>query len=70
MKPEMSALLSEVPRAAVDARDAVVRDFEERIPDCLRLAFCVALGVLHNREGSEDVTQEAVLRAFQNVDRL
>ncbi|HLI34046.1 MAG TPA: RNA polymerase sigma factor [Terriglobia bacterium] len=66
----MSALLSEVQRAAVDTRDVVARDFEEQISDYLRLAFRVALGVLHNHEGAEDVAQEAVLRAFQNVDRL
>jgi RNA polymerase sigma-70 factor, ECF subfamily len=70
MESNMSVVLSEAQAATVDPREAAVHDFEAQLPDCLRLAFRVALGVLHNREGAEDVAQEAMLRAFQNLGRL
>jgi RNA polymerase sigma-70 factor (ECF subfamily) len=48
----------------------IAREFEQRLADCSRLAFRVAMGVLRNREDAEDVAQEAFLRAFRNFHRL
>ena len=46
------------------------REFEQRLEDCPKLAYRVALGVLHNTAEAEDVAQEAMLRAYRNFYRL
>jgi RNA polymerase sigma-70 factor (ECF subfamily) len=52
------------------ARPDIAAEFEQRLADSSKLAFRVAMGVLHNREDAEDVAQEAFLRAYQNFHRL
>lgn len=44
--------------------------FEQRLADCPKLAYRVALGVLRNTAEAEDVAQEAMLRAYRNFHRL
>src|SRR5262249_19915934 len=51
-------------------RDAIRREFEERLADSAALAFRVARGVLRNDADAEDVAQESLLRAFRKFDRL
>jgi len=46
------------------------REFEQRLADCPTLAFRVALSVLRNKAGAEDVAQEAMLRAYRKFHRL
>lgn len=66
----MEALVSEAIHAPVRSCALTERDFEERLPALSRLAFRVALVVVHCREDAEDVAQEAMLRAFRNLARL
>lgn len=66
----MEALVGEVIQAEVNSRALTQRELEERLTACSRLAFRVALGVLHNREDAEDVAQETLLRAHRNMGRL
>lgn len=35
-----------------------------------RRTFAVVFSILRRRESAEDITQEAFIRAFQNIDRL
>ena len=49
---------------------ALEHEFEARLTDSSRLAFRVALGVLHNAADAEDVAQEAFVKAYQNFARL
>jgi len=51
-------------------RLAVRKEFEERLADSATLAFRVSRGVLRNDADAEDVTQEALLKAFRNFARL
>lgn len=53
-----------------EAAAALEREFTERLQDCSRLAFRVALGVLRNTADAEDVAQEAFVRAYRNFHRL
>jgi len=46
------------------------REFDERLAECGPLAFRVAQGVLRNAADTEDVAQEALLRAYRNFARL
>ena len=46
------------------------REFEERLAECGPLAYRVAQGVLRNSADAEDVAQEALVRAYQNFERL
>jgi RNA polymerase sigma-70 factor (ECF subfamily) len=46
------------------------REFEERLAECGPLAYRVARGVLRNDADAEDVTQEALLRAYRRFDGL
>jgi RNA polymerase sigma-70 factor (ECF subfamily) len=52
------------------AQAARRREFEERLEECGPLAYRVARGVLRNDADSEDVAQEALLRAYRKFDRL
>ncbi len=69
-RTDMPALAEEVMQADVDSPALTEREFEERLSACSRLAFRVALGVLHHREEAEDVAQEALLRAHRSLSRL
>ena len=52
------------------ARSRLHREFETRLAECGPLAYRVAQGVLRNAADAEDVAQEALLRAYQKLDRL
>ncbi len=52
------------------ARSQLHREFESCLAACGPLAYRVAQGVLRNAADSEDVAQEALLRAYQKFDRL
>ncbi|MGB2591581.1 MAG: sigma-70 family RNA polymerase sigma factor [Candidatus Acidiferrum sp.] len=45
-------------------------EFEERLAECGPLAYRVARGVLRNSADAEDVSQEALLRAYRCFERL
>ena len=45
-------------------------EFEQRLGDSSKLAFRVAYSVLRQREDAEDVAQEALVRAYQNLSSL
>jgi RNA polymerase sigma-70 factor, ECF subfamily len=66
----MDALAASLPESAVSRDESLAREFEQRLGDCPKLAYRVALGVLHNTAEAEDVAQEAVLRAYRNFHRL
>jgi RNA polymerase sigma-70 factor, ECF subfamily len=66
----MDALAASFPGSAVNRDESLAREFEERLADCPKLAYRVALGVLHNTAEAEDVAQEAMLRAYRNFHRL
>jgi RNA polymerase sigma-70 factor (ECF subfamily) len=66
----MDALVASFPGSAVSRDESLAREFEQRLADCPKLAYRVALGVLHNTAEAEDVAQEAMLRAYRNFHRL
>src|SRR5580693_7392336 len=66
----MNALAASFPGSAVSHDESLAREFEQRLADCPKLAYRVALGVLHNTAEAEDVAQEAMLRAYRNFHRL
>jgi RNA polymerase sigma-70 factor, ECF subfamily len=66
----MDALVADDAEAVVILDDTLEREFVARLEEASRLAFRVALGVLHNRADAEDVAQEALVRAYQNLGRL
>src|SRR6204780_5162317 len=66
----MDGLAARFPRSAVSRDESLAREFEQRLADCPKLAYRVALGVLHNAAEAEDVAQEAMLRAYRNFHRL
>jgi RNA polymerase sigma-70 factor (ECF subfamily) len=66
----MDALAASFPGSAVSRDESLAREFEQRLTDCPKLAYRVALGVLHNTAEAEDVAQEAMLRAYRNFHRL
>ncbi len=66
----MDALAASFPESAVSHDESLAREFEQRLADCPKLAYRVALGVLHNPAEAEDVAQEAMLRAYRNFHRL
>src|SRR5437879_7531622 len=68
--PAMEALLGDCADAAVTRDATLEREVVGRLEDASRLAFRVALGVLHNREDAEDIAQEALVRAYRNFGRL
>ena len=67
---QMDALAAGFPVAVLSADAALAREFEERLADCPKLAYRVALGVLRNSAEAEDVAQDAMLRAYRNFHRL
>jgi RNA polymerase sigma-70 factor, ECF subfamily len=66
----MDALAPSFPECVVTREESLAREFEQRLADCPKLAYRVALGVLHNTAEAEDVAQEAMLRAYRNFHRL
>ena len=66
----MDALAASFPGSEVSQDESLAREFEQRLADCPKLAYRVALGVLHNTAEAEDVAQEATLRAYRNFHRL
>ena len=66
----MDALAASFPGSAVSHDELLAREFEQRLADCPKLAYRVALGVLHNPAEAEDVAQEAMLRAYRNFHHL
>jgi RNA polymerase sigma-70 factor (ECF subfamily) len=66
----MNALACSLAGPAVSGDALLAREFEERLADCPRLAYRVALGVLRNPAEAEDVAQEALLRAYRNFHQL
>ncbi len=66
----MDALAASFPGSAVSRDESLAREFEQRLADCPKLAYRVALGVLHNPAEAEDVAQEVMLRAYRNFHRL
>jgi RNA polymerase sigma-70 factor (ECF subfamily) len=66
----MDALAAGFPDGAVSHDESLAREFEQHLADCPKLAYRVALGVLHNTAEAEDVAQEAMLRAYRNFHRL
>ena len=66
----MDALAASLSGSAVSHDESLEREFEQRLADCPKLAYRVALGVLHNAAEAEDVAQEALLRAYRSFNRL
>jgi RNA polymerase sigma-70 factor (ECF subfamily) len=54
----------------VNMSEDLERAFEAAMTDSLSLAFRVAYGVLRHRADAEDVTQEALARAYRNFRHL
>jgi len=67
---KMAALATSLPGSAVNLDASLEREFEQRLADCPKLAYRVALSVLRNTAEAEDVAQEAMLRAYRNFHRL
>jgi len=42
--------------------------FEELIKDYKKMAYNIALRVLRNKEDAEDISQEALVKVFKNID--
>ena len=42
--------------------------FEELIKDYKKIAYNIALRVLRNKEDAEDISQEALVKVFKNID--
>src|SRR4026207_625466 len=63
----MSDLVGELagPLVSRDTPQALAREFEARLADSSNLAFRVAYSVLRHRQDSEDVAQEAFVRAHR-----
>jgi len=66
----MDAFAADLPGTLLSRDVELVREFEERLADCPKLAYRVALGVLRNSAEAEDVAQDAMLRAYRNFHRL
>ena len=67
-EPEAADVSKE--RAQAEALAAVHREWESLLAENAPLAFRVARGVLRNDAEAEDVTQEAMLRAYRRFDGL
>ncbi|MGH9641362.1 MAG: RNA polymerase sigma factor, partial [Terriglobales bacterium] len=70
IETQMDALATAFPSHAVKRDASLDREFEQRLADCPKLAYRVALGVLRNTAEAEDAAQEAMLRAYRNFNRL
>jgi len=70
IETRMDAFASRFPSGAVSRDAALDREFENRLADCPKLAYRVALSVLRNAAEAEDVAQDAMLRAYRNFARL
>lgn len=78
LAPNLSGIAVTADESYLPARDAtspvddaaLAQEFEQRLADCPKLAYRVALGVLRNTAEAEDVAQEAILRAYRNFHRL
>lgn len=66
----MDAVAASFPERALSRDESLAHEFEQRLTDCPKLAYRVALGVLHNTAEAEDVAQEAMLRAYRSFHRL
>jgi RNA polymerase sigma-70 factor, ECF subfamily len=66
----MDALAASFPGSGLSRDESRAREFEQRLADCPKPAYRVALGVLHNTAEAEDVAQEAMLRAYRSFHRL
>lgn len=66
--PQPVRMAQECEREMADA--ARRQEFEALLQEAAPLAFRVARGVLRNSADAEDVTQEALLRAYRRWDRL
>ncbi|HLW78918.1 MAG TPA: sigma-70 family RNA polymerase sigma factor [Terriglobia bacterium] len=66
----MDALVGDYADAVVIPDETLEREFAARVDEASRLAFSVAMGVVHNRADAEDVAQEALIRAYRNFKRL
>jgi RNA polymerase sigma-70 factor (ECF subfamily) len=66
----MDALAASFPGSAVSRGESLACEFVQRLADCPKLAYRVALGILHNTAEAENVAQEAMLRAYRNFHRL
>jgi RNA polymerase sigma-70 factor (ECF subfamily) len=66
----MDALAESLAGSVVSRDESLEREFEQRLADCPKLAYRVALGVLRDTAEAEDVAQEAMLRAYRNFHRL
>ena len=67
---QMDTFVAGFPHAVLSADHELAREFEERLADCPKLAYRVALGILRNSAEAEDVAQEAMLRAYRNFRQL
>ncbi len=47
-----------------------VEAFEELIRDYKKIAFNIALRILKNKEDAEDISQEALIKAYSSIDRF
>ena len=67
----MNELAVSVPARLVTTTDASLeQEFEARLRDSSTLAFRVAYSVLRHREDAEDVAQDALVKAHQNLGQL
>jgi len=47
-----------------------IDSFEQLISDNSKLAYNIALKMLKNKEDAEDVSQEALIKVYKNIDRF
>ena len=66
----MDAVATSLSGSVVSHDESLEREFEQRLADCPKVAYRVALGGLHDTTEAEDVAQEAMLRAYRNFHRL
>jgi RNA polymerase sigma-70 factor (ECF subfamily) len=66
----MDSLVGIFPDAVVNREESLKREFDQCLTDCPALAFRVALGVLRNRAEAQDVSQDALLKAFRSFHCL
>lgn len=47
-----------------------INSFEELIKEYKKIAFNIALKILKNKEDAEDISQEALIKVYKNIDRF